>query len=173
MYFKEDYKQFLNNISSKYSYIILDPPWNYDDKPPAVTRNQLTYNLWENTELKEIFNTSNINHIFLWSTNNMLPLCFDAAKNTEFEFKTLVTWVKSTHKDNLFYGLGNTFRNCTEQLLVFSRKGVTPLRLPLRTAILAESGDRTGKPKAFERDLIEHLTQKGLKGIYIYFQEEI
>lgn len=169
MYFKEDYKDFIHSKNiNKYKYMIIDPPWNYDDKPPSLTRNQLTYTLWDNYELKDIFNLTSIDYIFLWCTNSMLPVCFECAKDTEFEYKTLVTWIKSTRNDNLFYGLGNSFRNCTEQMLVFSRKGVSPIRLPLRTAVFAEAGERTGKPKAFEKQLVDYLSNKGMNGVYIF-----
>lgn len=76
--------------------------------------------------------------------------------------------IKLTSKDNLFYGLGNTFRNCTEHIMVFQKKKAKVLNLNMRNCALARTNKRTIKPKAFERELIETLTRKNLKGIYLF-----
>ena len=54
MYYKQDFKQYLEN-QGNYNYAIIDPPWNYDSKPNAVMYNQLTYELWDNNDLKLMY----------------------------------------------------------------------------------------------------------------------
>ena len=167
MYYKQDFKQYLEN-QGNYNYAIIDPPWNYDSKPNAVMYNQLTYELWDNNDLKLMFEQLKVDYIFLWVTNSFIPNAIEAAKNTEFKYKTIFTWVKLTSKDNLFWGLGNTFRNCTEHIMVFQRKKAKVLNLSMRNCVLAQANKRTMKPKAFEKDLVERLDKKELKGIYIF-----
>lgn len=168
MYMKMDFEEFLNRNITSYDYAIIDPPWNYDDKPPALLNNQLTYNLWENVKLEDVFQKLNVKYIFLWVTTSMLPVMFECSKNSNYTFKSLVPWIKLTPNDNLFYGLGNSFRNCVEYVALFQRNNERPLRLDDRNLIIDRTGSRTEKPKLWERDLTCKLAAKGLKGVYIF-----
>lgn len=168
MYYNMDFETWLNQNVNKYDYAIIDPPWNYDDKPPSVTNNQLTYNVWENLKLRDIYVKLDVDYIFLWVTTQMLPLMFDCCKNTKYEFKSLIPWIKLTSKDSLFYGLGNTFRNCVEYVAVFQKSGCSVLRLSERNIIFEEVGKRTIKPKNWERNLVSILSNKHLNGVYIF-----
>ena len=151
-----------------YDYCIIDPPWDYNDKSPSVLDNQLTYELWKNDELRFVFENLKVNYIFMWVTNSMIEEVFKYYQPSEFVYKTLITWVKLTDNDNLFYGLGNTVRNSTEQLMIFARKDAPTLRLNDRTIILGRAGKRTAKPIQYESELTSELTEKGLKGVYIF-----
>ena len=168
MYYNMDFETWLNQNVNKYDYAIIDPPWNYDDKPPSVTNNQLTYNIWENLKLRDIYVKLDVDYIFLWVTTQMLPLMFDCCKDTKYEFKSLIPWIKLTSKDSLFYGLGNTFRNCVEYVAVFQKSGCPVLRLSERNIIFEEVGKRTIKPKNWERNLVSILSNKHLNGVYIF-----
>lgn len=168
MYYNMDFETWLNQNVNKYDYAIIDPPWNYDDKPPSVTNNQLTYNVWENLKLRDIYVKLDVDYIFLWVTTQMLPLMFDCCKDTKYEFKSLIPWIKLTSKDSLFYGLGNTFRNCVEYVAVFQKSGCSVLRLSERNIIFEEVGKRTIKPKNWERNLVSILSNKHLNGVYIF-----
>ena len=65
-YFKEDYKSFINK-QIFYDYTIIDPPWNFNNKIPCLSLNQLTYNLWNNNieDMKWVFNNINTNNIYI------------------------------------------------------------------------------------------------------------
>lgn len=166
-YYREDFKKFLNR-NMRFDYAIIDPPWNYNSKPLAVMYNQLTYDLWDNNDLKLFFTQLDVDYIFLWVTNSFIPNAIEAAKDSDFDYKTIFTWVKTTTKNNLAWGLGNTFRNCTEQILVFQRKKAKCLNLSMRNCILARTGKRTAKPKEFEKNLVNRLSEKDKKGVYIF-----
>ena len=99
-YYREDFKQFLNR-NLRFDYAIIDPPWNYNSKPLAVMYNQLTYDLWDNEDLKLFFNQLNVDYIFLWVTNSFIPEAIEAAKGSDFDYKTIFTWVKTTSRNNL------------------------------------------------------------------------
>jgi len=171
-YYKEDFKEFLKR-NIRFDYAIIDPPWNYNSKPLALMRNQLTYSLWDNEDLKLFFTSLDVDYIFLWVTNSFIPNAIEAAKDSCFDYKTIFTWVKTTAKDNLAWGLGNTFRNCTEHIIVFQRKKSKCLNLNMRSCILANTGARTVKPKAFEKILIDKLSEKNLRGVYIFSGGEL
>lgn len=171
-YYKEDFKKFLKR-NLRFDYAIIDPPWNYTSKPLAVMYNQLTYNLWDNEDLQLFFNQLNVDYIFLWVTNSFIPKAIEAAKGSDFNYKTIFTWVKTTSKNNLAWGLGNTFRNCTEHIIVFQRKKSKCLNLNIRNCVLANTGKRTLKPKSFERALVDKLTEKNMRGIYIFSGGEL
>lgn len=169
-YIQKDFKDYINNMDFK-DYSIIDPPWRYNDIPPCVTNKQLTYSLWNDNyeNLNFIFNKIKTNYLFLWVTNSMLDIVFKSFHSQQqFIYKTCVVWNKLTSKGNLFYGLGNTFRNSTELLLVFQKEKCKPLRLNFRTSIYEESKKRTIKPKIFESQLINELNKKGFKGTYIF-----
>lgn len=173
MYYKKDFKEFLMTNNVKYDFAIIDPPWNYNSKPPAVMNNQLTYSLWNNDDLKFIIDNINVDYIFMWTTNSFVPNVIDSIKGTNYEYKTIFTWVKTTPKGNLFYGLGNTFRNCTEQIIVLQKKKTKALNLSLRNCVLSRANKRTLKPKDFEKELVKALDLKGLKGVYIFSGGEL
>ena len=172
VYYKQDFKKYLEN-QGDYDYAIIDPPWNYDSKPTAVMVNQLTYDLWDNADLKKVFEQLNVNYIFLWVTNSFIPNAILAAEGTEFKYKTICTWVKLTVKDHLFWGLGNTFRNCTEHVMVFQKDKAPCLNLNIRNCVMAQASKRTIKPKLFEKGLVEILNKKDLKGIYLFSGVEL
>ena len=170
MYYKTDFEEFLNNNSTPYGFAIIDPPWNYDDKSPSLTDNQLTYDLWDNIKLIDIFNKLDVSYMFIWVTSSMLPVVFDCwnSSGNNYEYKTVIPWIKTTSKDNICYGLGNSFRQCCEYLVLFQKPGSDVLRLPDRALIVEETGSRTIKPKVWERQLVDKLNKKGLNGVYIF-----
>lgn len=170
-YFQADFKEFLSEHAKDYDYIIFDPPWKFNNKVPNLFNQQLTYNLWNNNieDLRWIFeNTNGPKYMFIWTCNSIINEVFEAAKDTGWIYKTMVTWVKQTNKGNLFYGLGNTFRNATEQIMVFQRPKTKALNLSLRNVFMAPAGVRTIKPKEFEGGLIKALNSKGMNGVYIF-----
>ena len=89
-------------------------------------------------------------------------------KEKGYEYKQIVTWLKKTPGGKIAFGLGNNFRNCTEQLLVFVKKKSKPLRLNIRNFIEAPSGKRTSKPKAFEKEIIGLLEDRGFRDQICY-----
>lgn len=61
-------------------------------------------------------------HLYLWVTNPFLQEAFEVCKAWGFEYKTLITWLK-TYKDGTpEMGMGYYFRGCTEHM-IFAVKG--------------------------------------------------
>ena len=173
-YIQSDYRDFLSKPHTHYDYLILDPPWRFDSKPPVLSENQLTYNLWNDNvkDLQWILMNTDADYIFLWTCNSIIDSNIKSLEGTPYRYKTMLTWVKQTAKGNLFWGLGNTFRNCTEQMIVLSKKKAKALNLNMRNVIFYPAGKRTIKPKEFEKELITKLTDKGLSGCYLFCGED-
>lgn len=172
-FYKMDFEEFIDTNVNSYDYAIIDPPWNYDDKPPSVTTHQVTYDLWDNMKLTDIFDKLDVNYIFLWVTNSMLPLMFRCLENSKYVFKILVPWLKMTENSEVFFGPGNTFRNCVEYLAVIQKKDAKILRFQFRNVIIDKVGKRTEKPKEFEQRLCSELSNRGLDGVYIFSGGEL
>lgn len=158
-----DYKEYTVNTP----VLLIDPPWKYDDRPKSTQIHQVTYGVWENEEGLDWIFSQPVEYIFLWATNSML-LNILQHQHKNFIYKQCVTWVKQTNKGNLAYGLGHNFRNCTEQLLLFTHKKAKPLHLNLRNVIHAPVGPRTRKPKEWEAELCRLLNDRGRSVTYVF-----
>ncbi len=151
-------------------YAIIDPPWNFDDKPPKA-KAQLAYTLWDNNaqcleKLGEGLLAHGAQHLFLWCPTALLHQVLPVWAGM---YKTLITWVKQTKWGKLFYGLGNTFRNSTEQLIVCTAPGAKPLRSHLRNVHHETARKRTGKPRGLEVAILQELADRGfVRGAYLF-----
>ena len=156
-----DYKEYILKMDYK-DVSLIDPPWNYNDKIPK-TKKQLNYNLWNDNdkELDFCFENIKASYLFMWTTNSFIENCMKA-NHHKFVYKTMATWVKKTSNGKTFWGLGSNFRNCTEQLLLFTRKKEKPVHLSMRNLIEEKAGKRTQKPKLFEVELLTKLQEKNL-----------
>lgn len=162
-------KDFREIDYSGFKVCLIDPPWDYNDKNPAVQKEQVTYSRWDNRGGLSFLFSQEFEYIFIWTTNSMLEDVFNSPyKEKGYEYKQIVTWLKKTPGGKIAFGLGNNFRNCTEQLLVFVKKKSKPLRLNIRNFIEAPSGKRTSKPKAFEKEIIGLLEDRGFKDQICY-----
>lgn len=147
--------------------LVADPPWNYQSKHPFITYNQVTYERWDDQKGLEFIFSQDVHYIFLWVTNSKLIDVFKA-DHRKFEYKQIFTWIKTTSKNNPVFGLGNNFRNCTEQLLLFVRKGDKPLRFNERNIYTGQSKARTEKPKEFEKHLFQLLSDRDKTITYLF-----
>lgn len=154
-----DYRAYIENMDEK-DVVLIDPPWSYDDK--KLVQTQLNYKLWNN-DVSFLFENIKSKIIFLWVTNSFLDRTFlDYFKSSHnYVYKTIITWRKLTKTGKEFYGLGNWFRNSTEQLLLFVDKNEKPFRLSDRNIISYPASMRTEKPKQFEYHIFTKLHQKG------------
>lgn len=168
--FKTDWKEYLK-IHSDMDYLIADPPWNFDDKPPRAI-NQLKYSLWKNniTGIKSLFALSEAQYLFVWIPNSLLDVLLALSMvSKKYKFKTLVTWVKMTNGGKYHYGLGHWMRNSTEQLVVFAKKKAKPIKLSMRNVHHDQTRPKTGKPRSLELGIIEQLAERGYtSGAYIF-----
>ena len=90
-------------------------------------------------------------HLYLWVTNPKLPFAFQLLDAWGFEYKTLLTWVK-TKQDGSVHGggMGWFFRGATEHVIFATRGGIgIPSELRKPNVILATTSGHSRKPTEF------------------------
>jgi N6-adenosine-specific RNA methylase IME4 len=97
-------------------------------------------------------------YLFLWVTNNHLPLGFQCLETWGFTYKTTFTWLKVTKNSTSNeikprIGVGHYGRGCTEHFLVATKgkpKSFTHLGLTnISNVILAPRTEHSRKPEEF------------------------
>ena len=106
----------------KYSIIYADPPWQYKE---SWGNGQVGY---ETMNSKDIYAlpvseiTMDQAHLYLWVTNPFLAEGLEVCKSWGFDYKTLITWIKTYKNGKPEMGMGYYFRSCTEHI-IFGVKG--------------------------------------------------
>lgn len=110
----------------------------------------------------------------MWVTNSMIYNVMNC-NHFNYEYKTLVTWIKQTSKGNLMYGMGRYFRNCTEHICIFKKKKLKgSLNFSDRNILYAPSSKRTQKPRNFETQILDKFINKDMhKFSYIFSGPDI
>ena len=146
-----------------YKTILADPPWpeygggkikrGADTHYSLMSISEITTYMVENCNQLASANS----HLYLWTTNNYLPLALKVMTACNFEYKTIITWVKDR------IGLGQYFRGITEHCL-FGVRGMVPYaiedgkRQQGRTVIDAPRTTHSTKPIEIY-EMIEKVSQ--------------
>jgi len=160
-----------------FSVVVADPPWMYQKKPGSVSARlgasgtvDLHYPTMTNEDIAALPVRDIITdaaHLFLWVTNpGMFGNRFsdvdpeDIARSWGFEYRTLITWVKTTAAgEPMRGGMGWYFRGCTEHILYATRgKARIPSELREPNLILAPRGRHSEKPGSF-MELVERVVE--------------
>lgn len=107
------------------------------------------YNLMSLQDLKEmpIKSLANKDSVcFMWATNPLMPEAFELLKAWGFEYKTMLTWKKTSCSGYWFMGI-------TEHILFGVRGNVKAFRSGLLNFYACKSGQHSQKPHYF-RELI-------------------
>jgi len=96
--------------------------------------------------------------LFLWTTNPKLPFAFGLMEMWGFDYKTTLTWVKTTRSGAVMGGgLGFYFRGATEHILFGTRGGFAiPAASRVPNVVMAERGRHSAKPEPFY-DLLDSV----------------
>jgi len=129
--------------NKKYNIIYADPPWKYKEDWGNGSFKH-TYSAMTLDELKrlDINKLADENcHLYLWVTNPFLREGLELCKEWGFEYKTLITWIK-TYKDGTpEMGMGYYFRGCTEHI-IFAVKGKMKIRNKVTKNMFKEINER-------------------------------
>tara|TARA_R110002096_G_C14060178_1_gene674281 strand:- start:11 stop:529 length:519 start_codon:yes stop_codon:yes gene_type:complete len=113
----------MNLPNKKYNIIYADPPWKY-----KRDGNHSAASIYDVMDLEDIKNldVNNITdkeaHLYLWVTNPFIQEGLDVCKSWGFNYKTILTWVKTYKNKTPIMGMGYYFRGCTEHI-IFGVKG--------------------------------------------------
>ena len=144
----------------KYKIIYADPPWSYKEN----WGNGSHKHSYEGMSLEDIKKlpikdiSDDESHLYLWVTNPFIKEGLEVCKSWGFEYKTLITWVK-TYKDGTpEMGMGYYFRGCTEHI-IFATKGKMKIRNKItRNMFKAINPKRHSKKPECVYDLIINST---------------
>ena len=107
-----------------YEVIYADPPWKYKENWGNGAA-EWTYPTMKNEDIIEMPVEDIVAeqaHLYLWVTNPFIATGLEVCEAWGFEYKTLITWIK-TYKDGTpEMGMGYYFRGCTEHI-IFGVKG--------------------------------------------------
>ena len=110
--------------NKKYNIIYSDPAWQYKENWGNGS-NEHTYSTMKTDDIKNlpVKNITNDKaHLYLWVTNPFIKESLEICKEWGFEYKTLITWIKTYKDGNPEMGMGYYFRSCTEHI-IFGVKG--------------------------------------------------
>lgn len=115
-------------MRSKYGVIIADPPWRFGDKLTMSEVKRGASSHYDTLTLSEILKLpvkgiAEPNALLaLWCPSSMMADGLAVMKAWGFEQKTVYTWVKTAKSDaGLAFGMGRTFRACSEHALIGTR----------------------------------------------------
>jgi len=119
----------LRTGGKKYSTILADPPWQFQNRTGKVAPEHKRLNRYATMGLPEIqalpvAKITNITaHLYLWVPNALLPLGLEVLRAWGFTYKSNLVWYK-VRKDGGSdgRGVGFYFRNVTE-LVLFGVRG--------------------------------------------------
>ena len=128
-------------MKKKYNIIYADPPWRYKESWGNGS-NEHTYRTMSIDQIKSLPVESlahDTAHLYLWVTNPFLSEGLEICESWGFEYKTLITWVKTYKDGSPEMGMGYYFRGCTEHIIFGIRGKMLPkleLDLPKRSSQL-------------------------------------
>lgn len=108
----------------KFKSILVDPPWQFQNKTGKVAPEHKRLNRYPTLKLEDIMSLTvkavadDPCHLYLWVPNALLPEGLEVMKTWGFQYKTNIVWEK-VRKDGEpdGRGVGFYFRNVTELLL--------------------------------------------------------
>lgn len=110
--------------NKKYNIVYADPPWQYKENWGNGT-NEHTYSTMTIEKIKKLpvkDILADEAHLYLWVTNSFIKEGIEICKEWGFDYKTLITWIKTYKNNNPEMGMGYYFRGCTEHI-IFGVKG--------------------------------------------------
>lgn len=131
----------INKVNAKYSTILADPPWQFQNRTGKVAPEHRRLLRYPTMKLEEIKNlpirdlAANPSHLYLWCPNALLQEGLDVMKAWGFRYTSNIVWHKE-RKDGGSdgRGVGFYFRNVTE-LVLFGVKGRMRTLKPGRSQI--------------------------------------
>ena len=168
--------------TKRYTTIVADPPWRFSDllgyhpgdefggrgagqvrmggTKRSAASNYPTMSEREIAGLPVGLWSAESAHLYLWVPNAFLEEGLAVVRVWGFEYKTKITWVKGRLENGRLVqhiGMGNYFRNSTENVLFGVRGSLRVLNHDTPTAFIAPRGQHSEKPAAFY-DLVQHMS---------------
>lgn len=139
----------------KYNTIVIDPPWKYNDRLSSK-HGRTPYPVLGLDEIKKLPISRLANdgcHLYLWTTNSFIKQAFELVEHWNFNYKTMITWIKPN-----YLGLGHYWRNNTEHCLFCTKGNSKVLRNDMWNVFIAPKRKHSAKPPEF-MGCVEEMSQ--------------
>jgi N6-adenosine-specific RNA methylase IME4/transposase len=147
---KIEERQIIKPISEiplgKFRTIVADPPWRYNDTNTRAAAEKH----YDTMSIEELCNmpirdcATDDAHLYLWTTTSFIREAYLIAESWGFQYKTLITWVKTGN-----IGLGHYFRVNTEHVLFCIRGNMPLLTNNTRNYFESTPEGHSTKPETF------------------------
>lgn len=154
-------QRFVSGHGRKYKTILADPPWRTTTGPKGFGYSdgghaRLEYPVMTLDEIKALpvgDLADDAAHLYVWTTNILVPQCYEVVRAWGFKPSVLLTWAKNP----IGMGLGDAFGITTEHVVFGHRGGLRPkCRVPT-TWWNWKRGRHSAKPEAFQ-DVVESVS---------------
>jgi N6-adenosine-specific RNA methylase IME4 len=142
----EDEKRILRlkPVVGKFRTLVIDPPWKYDLDFAGRARPDYACMTQEELLALPVESWSEENcHLYLWTTNAMVPAANALREKWGFRHNTALTWAKPK------YGMGTHFRGQTEHVIFAIRGSLATRASRISTLFEAPVGRHSEKPERF------------------------
>lgn len=143
-------------VMGKYQIVYADPPWQYKENwgngSNEHTYGSMTFNNIKSLKVPDIIQDQA--HLYLWVTNPFISEGLELCKAWGFEYKTLITWVKTYNDGTPEMGMGYYFRGCTEHVIFGVKGKMKILNKTTKNLFYAINPRRHSEKPAIFRDLI-------------------
>ena len=147
----------------KFNVLVMDCPWQYTNERTGRTLVSGASQQYETLSISDLLDlkpyidrvTKDDALIYMWVTNPFLQEGLELLKNYGFEYKTLITWVKSNGNSK---GLGFWYSGNTEHIILGVKGNIKPFRCQEINVFHSPIKGHSVKPlKSYE--LIEEATK--------------
>ena len=144
----EELKQLARKLPpqrAKFSTIVVDPPWPYEDRyDPDYRRGALPYPSMSLDRIKRLkIPYAGDCVLWLWTTNGFLHEAFHTLSSWGFKSRSVLTWVKHN------FGVGDWLRGQTEHCILATRGHPKTPESPPPTVLYAKAREHSRKPDEF------------------------
>lgn len=148
----------------KFKCIVADPPWPYNIRGPASSKEHRPNSHGAATSSRERYGAMSIMelchlsigekaednaHLYLWTTNSFMVEAHTVAENWGFKPKTIITWVKKKADGTPSMKTGFYYRGATEHCLFCVRGSLRLLGSPHPTVFETPRLPHSVKPEYF------------------------
>jgi len=144
----------MNFPDKKYNIIYADPPWKYKE---SWGNGQVGYVTMTNEEIKNMPVKDILDeqaHLYLWVTNPFIKEGLEVCESWGFEYKTLITWVKTYQDGTPEMGMGYYFRGCTEHIIFGVKNKMKCLNKTTRNMVVEVNPKKHSKKPDCFKDMI-------------------
>lgn len=158
-------EEYFYSAEKQYDFAVVDLPGNYGELEKT--------GVWEGLNYVQMFNSMEVDTLFVWVNAERLPVILTAYLETDFDFKGLSPCYRLDKTEDIISALKNRFHNAPSFLLVFQRPGA-PMRLASISRMIALDRNKyIERPLEWEKTCFSALLQEDYRGIYVKASGEI